>query len=120
MECGRPVPVHAEHGRCGHRLGRLRRAAGQASETVFHALQRLRAELPIRILDLDSDNGTEFINRALLDYCTDQHITFTRSRPYLKNDTCHVEQKNWAVVVTGDHTPYIHRENPLVLVVGAA
>ena len=21
-----------------------------------------------------------------------------RSRPYLKNDTCHVEQKNWAVV----------------------
>src|SRR5258708_1225473 len=60
-------------------------------ETVFHALQRIRAELPFRILGLDSDNGTEFINRALLDYCTDHHITFTRSRPYLKNDTCHVE-----------------------------
>ncbi len=68
------------------------------SETVFHALQRIRAELPFRILGLDSDNGTEFINRALLDYCTEQGITFTRSRPYLKNDTCHVEQKNWAVV----------------------
>jgi Integrase core domain len=68
------------------------------SETVFHALQRLRAELPFRILGLDSDNGTEFINRELLEYCTDQGITFTRSRPYLKNDTCHVEQKNWAVV----------------------
>ena len=67
-------------------------------ETVFHALQRLQADLPFRILGLDSDNGTEFINRALLDYCTDHHITFTRSRPYLKNDTCHVEQKNWAVV----------------------
>jgi hypothetical protein len=67
-------------------------------ETVFHALQRLQAELPFRILGLDSDNGTEFINRALLDYCTDHGITFTRSRPYLKNDTCHVEQKNWAVV----------------------
>jgi hypothetical protein len=67
-------------------------------ETVFHALQRLQAELPFRILGLDSDNGTEFINRALLDYCTDRGITFTRSRPYLKNDTCHVEQKNWAVV----------------------
>jgi len=65
---------------------------------VFHALQRIRAELPFRILGLDSDNGTEFINRALLDYCTDHGITFTRSRPYLKNDTCHVEQKNWAVV----------------------
>jgi len=67
-------------------------------ETVFHALQRLQADLPFRILGLDSDNGSEFINRALLDYCTSQGITFTRSRPYLKNDTCHVEQKNWAVV----------------------
>jgi hypothetical protein len=67
-------------------------------ETVFHALQRLQADLPFRILGLDSDNGTEFINRALLDYCANQGITFTRSRPYLKNDTCHVEQKNWAVV----------------------
>src|SRR2546426_11183895 len=58
----------------------------------------LQADLPFRILGLDSDNGTEFINHALLDYCTDHGITFTRSRPYLKNDTCHVEQKNWAVV----------------------
>ena len=63
------------------------------SETVFHALQRLRTELPFRILGLDSDDGTEFIHRALLDYCTDQNITFTRSRPYLKSDTCHVQQK---------------------------
>jgi hypothetical protein len=44
-------------------------------ETVFHALQRLQRELPFRILGLDSDNGTEFINRALLEYCTDHHIT---------------------------------------------
>jgi hypothetical protein len=68
------------------------------SETVFHALRRLQADLPFRILGLDSDNGTEFINRVLLEYCTEHGITFTRSRPYLKNDTCHVEQKNWAVV----------------------
>jgi len=67
-------------------------------ETVFHALQRLQADLPFRILGLDSDNGTEFINHVLLDYCGSQGITFTRSRPYLKNDTCHIEQKNWAVV----------------------
>lgn len=61
-------------------------------ETVFHALQRLQAELPFRVLGLDSDKGTEFINHVLLDHCTDHGITFTRSRPYLKNDTCHVEQ----------------------------
>ena len=28
---------------------------------------------------LPSDNGTEFINRALLEHCTDQGITFTRA-----------------------------------------
>jgi hypothetical protein len=67
-------------------------------ENVFHALQRLQAELPFRILGLDGDNGTEFINRVLLEYCTDRGITFTRSRPYLNNDTCHVKHKNWAVV----------------------
>ena len=49
-------------------------------ETVFHALQRLQADLPFRILGLDSDNATEFINRMLLDYCTNHGITFTRSR----------------------------------------
>jgi Integrase core domain len=66
-------------------------------ETVILALQRLRAQLPFRILGLDSDNGTEFINHALVEYCTHHGITFTRSRPYLKNDTCHVEQKNCAL-----------------------
>jgi hypothetical protein len=68
------------------------------AETVFYGLQRLQADLPFPILGLDSDNGSEFINRALLDYCASQGITFTRSRPYLNNDTCHIEQKNWAVV----------------------
>jgi len=68
------------------------------AETVFYGLQRLQADLPFPILGLDSDNGSEFINRALLDYCASQAITFTRSRPYKKNDTCHIEQKNRAVV----------------------
>jgi hypothetical protein len=68
------------------------------ADTVFCALQRLQADLPFSILGLDSDNGSEFLNRLLLDYCAGQGITFTRSRPYLKNDTCHIEQKNWAVV----------------------
>ena len=48
--------------------------------------------LPFPILGPDSDNGTEFINHVLVDYCASRGITFTRSRPYLKNDTCHIEQ----------------------------
>jgi hypothetical protein len=49
-------------------------------------------------LGIDSDNGAEFINHHLVRYCDKNQITFTRSRPYRKNDSCHIEQKNWSVV----------------------
>ncbi|MDT5353217.1 MAG: hypothetical protein QOJ56_1749, partial [Mycobacterium sp.] len=51
------------------------------------------------------DNGAEFINVYLLQWCKRHQITFTRARPANKNDGCHVEQKNWAVVraVVGYH-----------------
>ena len=58
----------------------------------------VRERLPMPMLGLDSDNGSEFINQGLYDYCRRWGITFTRSRSYKKNDSCHVEQKNWAVV----------------------
>ena len=37
-------------------------------------------------------------NDNLYRYCQAEHITFTRSRPYKKNDQAHVEQKNWVAV----------------------
>ena len=46
------------------------------------------------LVGLDSDNGGE----RLYTYCQRNEITFTRSRPYKKNDNAHVEQKNWTVV----------------------
>ena len=61
-------------------------------------VQKIRAKLPFSLLGIDSDNGSEFINESLLSYCRDQHLTFTRSRPYRKNDSCFVEQKNYSVV----------------------
>jgi hypothetical protein len=45
-------------------------------------------------LGVDSDNGGEFINHQLKDWCDQNHIQFTRSRPCRKNDNCFVEQKN--------------------------
>jgi hypothetical protein len=44
------------------------------------------------------DTGSEFINDLLYHYCLDEKITFTRSRPYRKNDQARVEQKSWFVV----------------------
>ena len=67
-------------------------------QTVFEAIQAMRARLPFPLLGIDSDNGSEFINDLLYRYCLTEKITFTRSRPYKKNDQAHVEQKNWSVV----------------------
>ena len=71
---------------------------GKGQERVGAAVHRVRQRLPFPILGLDSDNGSEFINQHLYSYCHREGITFTRSRPYKKNDSCHVEQKNWSVV----------------------
>jgi hypothetical protein len=71
---------------------------GKGHERVGGAVHRIRTRLPMPLLGLDSDNGSEFINRPLLTYCRSHQITFTRSRPWKKNDSAHVEQKNGAVV----------------------
>ncbi len=65
---------------------------------MHEAIDEIARGLPFPLLGLDSDNGSEFINMHLFRYCTEQGITFTRSRPYRKNDNCYVEQKNWPVV----------------------
>lgn len=65
---------------------------------VSAAVCKLRERLPFPLLGLDSDNGGEFINETLYRYCLQEEITFTRSRPYKKNDQAHVEQKNWSIV----------------------
>ena len=70
----------------------------KAQVWVFEAIQTIRQRLPFRLLGLDSDNGSEFINNDLLRYCQKERITFTRARPYRKNDNCYVEQKNYSVV----------------------
>jgi hypothetical protein len=72
--------------------------ANKTQFAVSQAIGELRQDLPFPLLGLDSDNGSEFINETLLRYCQTEHITFTRSRPYQKNDQAHVEQKNWSVV----------------------
>lgn len=71
---------------------------GKGQAAVVEALEQIRDRLPFPLLGLDSDNGSEFLNAHLLRWCSAQRLTFTRSRPYWKNDQAHVEQKNWSVV----------------------
>ncbi len=71
---------------------------GKGQDRVGGAVQQVHARLPLPLLGLDSDNGSEFINQGLYDYCQRHHITFTRGRAWKKNDSAHVEQKNSAIV----------------------
>ncbi len=71
---------------------------GKWQEKVRQSVHHMRLHLPFPLLGIDSDNGGEFINRCFYNYCRDEKITFTRSRSYKKNDSCHVEQKNGNVV----------------------
>jgi integrase-like protein len=77
-----------------------RSVRNKARKWVLAALDDIARAMPFPILGVDSDNGSEFINHHLLAWCDKRQITFTRSRPGNKNDGCHVEQKNWAIVRT--------------------
>jgi hypothetical protein len=72
----------------------------KARKWVMAALDDITEVMPFPIRGIDSDNGSEFINFHLLDWCDKHQITFTRSRVGNKNDGCHVEQKNWTTVRT--------------------
>src|SRR5438445_8358695 len=71
---------------------------GRSRAAVLEALEEIRSALPFRLLGLDSDNGSEFINWHLGAWCRGHDIHFTRGRPYKKDDNAHVEQKNWTHV----------------------
>jgi IS30 family transposase len=69
-----------------------------AHKWVLEAMDEVVARLPFPLVGLDTDNGGEFINHALLKWAGEKDIYFTRSRPYKSNDNAHVEQKNGDVV----------------------
>ena len=75
-----------------------RAVLGKSERAVVSAVDQLRQSLPFALRGIDSDNGSEFINDHLLNYCRAHGIQFTRGRPYKKDDNAHIEQKNWTHV----------------------
>ncbi|HVA10779.1 MAG TPA: integrase [Candidatus Dormibacteraeota bacterium] len=71
---------------------------GMGERATVSGFDEVRGRFPFQILGIDSDNGAEYINNHLYRYCKREHITFTRSRSYKKNDNAHVEQKNWEAI----------------------
>lgn len=70
----------------------------KTGKEALRGLKLLRKRLPFPLQGLDCDNGGEFMNEELIDYCDRQRLTLTRSREYRSNDQCHIEQKNGSVI----------------------
>lgn len=71
---------------------------GKSERATIEGFEVIEESFPFRILGVDSDNGSEFINWHFLRMAKRKQITFTRSRAYRKNDQAHIEQKNFSTV----------------------
>lgn len=72
----------------------------KGAQGVITQIKAIEATLPFPLKGFDCDNGSEFLNHHLVRYFSGhpERPSFTRSRPYRKNDNAHVEQKNWSQV----------------------
>ena len=75
-----------------------RAVLGRGQVGVVAALEEIAQALPFRLLGIDTDNGSEFLNWHVGRWCAQHDIQFTRGRPYKKDDNAHIEQKNWTHV----------------------
>jgi hypothetical protein len=75
-------------------------ALGRSSRVMQDAFGRLQTRLPLPILELHPDNGSEFLNWNLVRFWEKvfQGLHISRSFPYHKNDNRFVEQKNSSLV----------------------
>ena len=71
---------------------------GLGQHRVTAAVHLARRRLPFELQGLHTDNGAEFINQTLFAYCRREKVSFSRGRPYRKNDQAYVEQRNYVAV----------------------
>jgi hypothetical protein len=67
---------------------------GKGQERALTGLQHARERMPVPWTEFHPDNGSNLLNYHMFAYAEKEHLAFTRSRPYKKNDNCFVEQKN--------------------------
>lgn len=69
-------------------------------------LQTLLAQFPFVVIEFHADNGSEYINRIIVDLLQRLHIHLSKSRPRRHNDNALVETKNGSVI--RKHLGYSH------------
>jgi hypothetical protein len=93
----------------------LRCLQNRSQHQTLEQLKDIEGHLPFAWLGLDSDNGGEFLNHHVLQWCAQRQrpVRMTRARPYRKNDNAHVEQKNYTHV--REWFGYERYDNPQVV-----
>jgi len=73
---------------------------GRSYMAMEDAFRRILARLPIPVLEIHPDNGSEFLNAHLVRFWKDtvKDVTLSHSRPFQKNDNRFAEQKNSTLV----------------------
>jgi len=62
------------------------------------SMKQIKEKFPFPWLGAHPDSGSEFINRMVIDWCKEEKIDYSRSRPNHKNDNMHVEERNGHVI----------------------
>ena len=65
---------------------------------VRKQIKSIEHHLPFKLIAINSDFDSEFLNKVVFQFTSLSNIQFTRSRPYKKNDNCYIEQKNFTHV----------------------
>jgi hypothetical protein len=76
----------------------FRALGNKARKWTAEAMEDIRTAFPVQLRGTGSDNGGEFINWHLKDWCEKHCVTFTRGRRCRKKGNAYVEQKNGDIV----------------------
>jgi transposase InsO family protein len=71
-----------------------RAARGRGQAGIHEALSLILDQWPYPCWGLHADNGSEFLAGHVQRFVAQRGLDHTRSRPYKKNDSAHVEQRN--------------------------
>jgi hypothetical protein len=73
---------------------------GRSGLLMHDAFRNLRHRIPFAFREIHTDNGSEFLNEHMLRFWSQEHpeVSLTRNRPWRKNDSRFVEQRNFTLV----------------------
>lgn len=72
----------------------LRAQWNKGQEATRESMKKVKGKMPFPWLGAHPDTGSEFINRFVMEWCQDEKIDLSRSRPSHKNDNMYVEERN--------------------------